>query len=286
MQHEIHVTRWERDAMVFISRYAMQVGELLRIHVMGGTGTLYEAVNGAAGLPNVQLASYPYGTENAFLQYFGADKTHLFASLRSQVLSSAIPIDALCCGGHYGVVMGMVGLEALATKESQKLLEGKTLLPNEWAYKYSAAKITLGRWVQGQSYRVELDGERLDGSYLSVLVANTPSYGKNKNPAVDAHPNDGLLDIYLTKVMSRTMFLSGVNQYLSGHYQRLGSVISHYRGTKISVSCADTMCICLDGTVFDENSVEFEIVPYAVDFVCPSGININRLPRIYGKTEG
>jgi hypothetical protein len=39
------------------------------------------------------------------------------------------------------------------------------------------------------------------------------------------------------------------------------------------------MCICIDGEIFYDTSIEFEIKPYAVDFVCPEGIDLGKLRR-------
>jgi hypothetical protein len=45
------------------------------------------------------------------------------------------------------------------------------------------------------------------------------------------------------------------------------------------------MTLSLDGQVLYEKSVSFEVMPYAVDFVCPGGIDIDKLPRVYGRSE-
>ena len=67
--YDIHVTRWERDALGVIRRQVTDTRELLRVHVMGGSGTLFEAVNSAVGLANAQIAAYPFGRQNSFLRY-------------------------------------------------------------------------------------------------------------------------------------------------------------------------------------------------------------------------
>jgi diacylglycerol kinase family enzyme len=266
-----------------IRRFAMETGELLRIHVMGGTGTLFEAVNGVIGMPNVHIAAYPFGRENAFLHYFDADKLHLFSSIRSQVFSSTQPMDALKCGNNYGIAYGMVGLEATVAKNSQESVEHSALLPDFAAYFRAGLKSAFTDWVPGKKYLIDLDGKTLDGVYISALIANGPCYGKNMSPAVEAHPNDGVLDIYLINDVSRLKMLLCRQAYLSGKYEKFPRSVSHYRGKKIAIDSGDVMIVCLDGQIFYENLIDFEVIPYAVDFVCPSGVDVGKLPRIYGR---
>jgi diacylglycerol kinase family enzyme len=288
LQYDVHVSRWERDALCVVRKYAMEADELLRVHVIGGSGTLSEVINGMVGLPNVQLAAYPYGNENIFLQYFGADKIHLFESIRSQVFSGTIPIDVIKSGHRHGIAQAMAGFESAAAHEGLRLYENKVIPRQNIAHLFSAVKTVFSHWAQGRTYKIDLDGQSLDGDYVSILIANGPVYARNMNPAVDAHPNDGILDVYLMKKIPRFARLSifwNMRKYLSGNYRKLPNVILHHRGAKISVSSEDVMSLILDDNPFSANFSEFEVLPYAIDFVCPGGIDVDKLPRIYGKCD-
>ncbi|MDR0616136.1 MAG: acylglycerol kinase family protein, partial [Synergistaceae bacterium] len=59
--YDIYMTRWKRDAVGYVRRYALASDEFVRVYAVGGTGTLFEVINGAIGLPNVQVACYPLG---------------------------------------------------------------------------------------------------------------------------------------------------------------------------------------------------------------------------------
>jgi len=283
MRYEVHVSRWERDAFSIIREHAVNAEELLRVHVMGGSGTLSEAVSAIVNLPNIQIAAYPFGNENTTIRYFGTDKMHLFTSIRSQVLSSTTPFDAIRCGHRYGISHGIVGFEATAGREGMVIYENSSLLSQDAAHFLAAAKKLFRKQIFAQEYKINLDGNQLDGTYASVLIANGPCYAKNMTPAVDAHPNDGLFDVYIMKRISRLTFLSIARKYLSGNYKKIPEIISHHRGTKISISSDSIMTMIVDDKPFYEKEAEFEILPYAVDFVCPGGIDVAKLPRIFGK---
>jgi diacylglycerol kinase (ATP) len=277
MRYDIHVTRWERDALCVAREHAEKAKELLRIHVMGGTGTFSEVINGIVTLPNIQIASYPFGNENTFLQYFGVDKVHLFSSIRSQVYSDTTPLDVIRCGHKYAISHGLVGFEAAVGREGAEMYDKRTIFHQGAAYIIAAVKTAFGNWMLGQNYSVDVDGKKLDGIYISMLIANGPCYSRNMSPAVDAHPNDGFLDIYLTKKMPRVKFMSIVRKYLSGNYFKIPEYIEHYKGKKISVSSETVMSVYLDDKPSYVNSIGYEVLPYAVDFVCPGGIDIDKL---------
>ena len=286
MRYDIHVTRWEQDAVCVVRYHAVNSDELLRVHVMGGSGTFSEVVSSIVGLPNIQVAAYPFGNANTILQYFGANKIHLFSSIRSQVLSSTTPLDTLCSGYRTGVSHLLIGLEAIAGREGISRNDNGTWKNNYLSRFVAAARVVFSRSYNAQKYKIELDGQKLDGEYISMLIANGPCYEKNMSPAVDAHPNDGFFDIYLTKKVTRLAFLPVAKEYQAGHYSKFPNIVSHYRGSKVSISSDKAMSLLMDGRPFYEYSVEIKVMPYSVDFVLPGGIDIAALPRVYNKSGG
>ena len=280
--YDIHVTRWERDAKGYIRRYAdAHPGEVLRVHSMGGSGTLFEVVNGIIGLPDAELAAYPMGRDNSFLRYFG-DKMHMFESIHIQSTSDTKPFDVFRCRNNYGMLCGLVGMEAIVGRNGE-LLNRRRKLPADLGYFLSAVRYVFKGGRLSQKYTVTLDGETLDGDYISILIANTPCYAIDMAPAVDAHPNDGNLHIYLMRNMSRVKLLSAMKPYLSGGYKKFPGIISYHKGSKIRISSESTMCISIDGETFYEDSVSYKVIPGAIKLVCPGEIDLNEIPRIFGR---
>jgi diacylglycerol kinase family enzyme len=202
------------------------------------------------------------------------------------VLSDTIPIDALRCGNRYGIAFGSIGLEAYADRDGSEMMERGTFLPEDFVYVWAGLKSVLKNKKLGQAYTVDLDGQSLDGEYSAILIANGPCYGKNMNPAIDAHPNDGILDIYLTKDMSRLKYITTAPKYVSGNYRKMPGIVRHYRGTKISVASESDMCVCIDGGTYYESTIEYEVVPRAIRLACPKEIDTQKLPRLYNRPEG
>jgi len=283
-EYDIHITRWKRDATGFVRRYVSETDEPVRVHCYGGAGTLFEVVNGAANLPNAEVAAYPMGTSNEFLLYFGKGNGHLFRSIRNQATSGTTPVDAIRCGNIHGISHALVGMEARSNRDGVEMLE-RTNLPADFCYVWPAAwEILTGR-IKAQSYKIDVDGMPFDGNYMSINIANGPCYGENMYVAGDAHPNDGLLEVSLMNDMSVLKLLTTIHPYTTGQYKKIPDRIRRVSGKKIKISSDEVMCVCLDGETFYENSIEYEVAPHAIHFVCPKDIDITRRPRIYNHPE-
>ena len=282
IHYHIYESRWCRDSVTYIQKYISGNDETVRVHAIGGTGTLFEVINSVIGLANVEVASHPYGIGNSFLKYFGAKNEKLFFSLKSQVFDKALPMDIVRCGNNYGICYGMAGIEAYANALGDDWIEQG--MPVDKSYLF-AGMFQIINGKTSQSYYIDIDGNRIEGDFASVMIANAPCYGLNMYPAVDAHPDDGILDVYLFKKAPKAKLLISIPIYTYGNYRKLPNLLSHYTAKKIKLSSDEVMCMSIDGEHFYGNSIEYEIMPKAIRFVCPCEIDIKKLPRIYGKPK-
>jgi len=282
-KYDVYVSEWSRDSVMFIQDYIAGVtDETIRVHAIGGTCTLFEVVNSVVGLPNVEIASYPYGKANSFLKYFGIKNEKLFFSMESQVFDKAVPMDIIRCGNNYGICYGMAGIEAYASVIGENWIEKG--LPGDISYMLAGLVMILSGKA-GQNYFLEIDGNIVEGDFASVMIANAPCYGLNMYPAIDAHPDDGTLDVYAFKNASRMKLLTCITGYTHGKYRDLPDLALHYRAKKIKLSSDEVMCMSVDGEHFYGTSIEYEIMPKAVRFVCPGKIDLMKLPRVYNRPQ-
>ncbi|MDR1950054.1 MAG: hypothetical protein LBQ38_11745 [Spirochaetaceae bacterium] len=274
MSADIHITRWKRDAMGFTRRYVTNSDELVRVYAIGGTGTFFEVINGVIGVPNTQVALCPMGAKNSFLQYYGDDALYFFRSFRNLIFSGTISLDAVRWGNTYGVNNCLIGVEALSYFRGGEVIT-KTHLPDDLCYKgYGAYCLLTGRAVQ--RYRIELDGEQIEDDYVSIMIANSPCYGKHMYPAIDASPYDGKLNVYLLKPMPKSKIIPVISDYEHGRYRKWPGFVSHHETKTLSISSDRVMPICFDGEMFFDSRVDFGIIHRGVDMVCPAEVNPNR----------
>jgi diacylglycerol kinase family enzyme len=259
----------------FTRRYVSGAGEIVRVYAVGGMGALFEVINGVIGMPNVQIAFWPFGLDNSFLHYFGAGRMELFRSLRNLIFSQVASFDVMRCGNNYGICSGFMGLEALAAQSGDRFIDAVNFAvpwPLPAGNIYMAAGIYHGlKKERTQYYRVAIDGIPLNGNYISILVANQPWYGKSMHPAIEAAPDDGILDIYMIRAAPRIKFFNMAADYAQGRYYKWPHTIAHFRGTNVTVSSDQMITSCIDGEIFFDTAIEYEVIPRAVDFVCPGG---------------
>ena len=285
IEYDIYVTSWCRDAVSYVRRYVMEAGGgPLRIHAMGGPGTMYEVINAIVGMENISVAAYPLGSNYHFLRYFAPEKSGIFASIEKQVFSRSIPMDLILCGSNYAVNSSYIGLEAWADMYGD-ILVGRGWKP-DLSYLLGGMNALFSGRYKAQRCSIELDGLRIEDKFMTIGIANGPCYGNHYCPAPDAHPDDGLLDVYLVRDLSKKTVVTYLRNYLKGSYDRAPpGLIAHHRVSKISVTSEDTMYMCIDGENFCGVSFEYEIMKHAFSFVCPDEIDLGKIPLFYGRPE-
>jgi len=273
IRYDIYVSQWCRDAVPYIGRYIADIrsggsDETIRIHSIGGSGTLFEVVNSVIGLPNVEVATHPYGKRNSFIRHY--NNTAAFLSLPAQVFDASCPMDVIRNGNGYGICYGLIGLEAYTNRVGEAWIEKG--MPSDPSYVITG----IGRLLdknRSQKYEVEIDGVPISGDFLSFFIANVSGYGARLRPGAHARPDDGKLEIYMIEDVSPMRILKNFPAYVSSRYDKIpAGCFRHYTAEKIRVASDEVMYIDVDTECFYGTSTEFEIMPGAVRVVLPDNI--------------
>ena len=296
IEYEIFITEWSRDAVSYIRKYINKRDEearnnesentvnleTIRVHAIGGTGLFFEVVSGVIGFKNVEIAAHPFGQGNLFLRYFSPDYKKVFNSMKSQVFCKTVPMDVITNGNHNSICNALLGIEALATVLGYRLIENK--IPMDISFALGGLWAVLKGSV-GQQYTIYVDDREITGNYAGIMIANSPCYSTKMYPAIDAHPDDGKLDIYLIKKSSIIKTLVNMTNYCYGRYRRIPEIVTHYVARKVKISSNETIYASMDGEILYTMSSEFEVIPGAVNFVLPDEIDLSKLPKIYNYPE-
>jgi diacylglycerol kinase family enzyme len=270
-EYSIHKCRWKRDASGFTRRTLNNAPEIIRVYALGGSGTLFEVINGTVGMPNAQVAWYPLGSNNSLLYTFGSsEEIASFKSLQNLCFSRVVTLDTIKAGNHYMIANALIGAEAEANKMGESLTKKIPFSKNFYYLAWEYLRPILRGHTQ--FYRFETENAAEEGEFYSILLTNVPSYGVGLQPASDAVFNDGFMDIYAIKPMPWKKSPVIISDYLRGCYAKWPQYISHYRCKKFHISSSAAMTISLDGELFYDTSLDFEICPASVNFVCPPGI--------------
>ncbi|MDR0875642.1 MAG: hypothetical protein LBN12_05475 [Clostridiales Family XIII bacterium] len=280
--YSIEVSRFPRAATGIIQRQAQQIPEdtKLRIFAVGGDGILFDCLNGMFGLDDVELelGAIPYGNTNDFVSAFGKGKTALFRDIGKQVSGGVIPTDVIHGYSVYALNVVTLGIESAAIHNSVKFVrdnENVFRVPR-WANRFSFIATGMAalfdKAIRSQYYEITTDeGEVFARRFVCVNIANGPCYGGNLTVNPAALPNDGYLDIVLgddvgvlLDILRTAKFLRGDGVY--------GDPFTYRRVKSINIRSDQSLLINMDGESFFDTNMKFELLPKAISFVAPDGI--------------
>ena len=250
-----------------IAREACETGRELRIYACGGDGTLNEVVAGAAGFPNAAVTVFSGGSGNDFVKIF--DEPKAFFDLNRLLDADEVTFDLIRCNDDISLNICSVGLDArIGTDVSN--YKRLPLLSGFRAY----AASTVVNVIKGISehYRVEIDGETIDGDQTLICVCNGRYYGGGFNPMPEADPTDGMLDVLLMKKVSRMQVASVIGKYKDGRYKELLHLARPFRTKKVRILCDKPTPINLDGELRVAQDITMEVAQEKIRFFYPKGL--------------
>ena len=267
LSYEVRVSTAPGECMR-IAREACLTGEELRLYACGGDGTLNEVVAGAAGFSNAAVTVFSGGSGNDFVKIF--DEPKAFFDLNRLMDTDEVTFDLIRCNEDIALNICSVGLDArIAADVSQ--YKRLPLLHGFRAYVASTA-INIVKGI-AEHYRVEVNGETIDGEQTFVCVCNGRFYGGGFNPVPDADPTDGMLDVLLVRKVSRTEIPGIIGKYKDGRYKELPDYVRHIKTDCVKVFCDKPVAVNLDGETRSAQVVEMKIAEEKIRFFFPKGLS-------------
>ena len=267
-QCEIYFTTAPKDACRKIDQEA-EKNDRLRVYACGGDGTLNECVNAAVKHKNVAITQYPCGTGNDFVRVFG-DDAEKFRDVKALVEGKEHKIDVIKCGDMYGVNICSVGIDARIGTEVHKYSK-IPIIGGATGYVVSLV-INVLKGINSV-FKIKTKDMEETGRHALICACNGRFYGGGFNPVPDAMIDDGLMDILVICEVSFSMLLRLLGKYAKGKYKELSQYIKHIRTDKIEISSPEKFVINIDGEAVYTDCMSFELIPGALSFISPEGVN-------------
>lgn len=193
-------------------RQLLATGEISRLIIGGGDGTLASAAALAAGTP-VALGILPLGTMNLVAQTIGMD-ADLATALRQLREAEARPVDAGRANGRLFLHHVSFGLQPRMVRIREKLGYSSRLTKI-----LAAARATLAVLRTRRSLRLGLaiDGEQLEIRTPGLIISNN-AY-ENAMMLKQAQLDGGVLGLYALAPMSLLAFVRLALDVLRGRWQ-------------------------------------------------------------------
>lgn len=274
LKYHIYYTVCAGDATEYVaSMLRITPNECQRFICVGGDGTLNEIINAAPENPNAEFGVIPSGTGNDFTKNF--TNQHLFSDINAQIDGETEKIDLIKCNDYYCINMINIGFDCAVVKEAVKLKKKKIATP---ALAYILGVVVVLCRKFGSRMRIIFDdGEIIDKELTLTAIGNGKFCGGGFKTAPRAKLRDGLFDVCAINKVSRVTFLSLVGSYKKGTFlesKRALRVISHRQDSHFKMEFEAPVPICIDGEIRGAKTVDFSIIPRALNFVIPKGSEI------------
>ena len=245
-----------------------------KIIIVGGDGTLNEAVNGVitntvCPPTDITLALIPVGTGNDWGKMFGISTDHEKAVSivsNNKTLLHDVGVVSFYNGSEkfnrYFINIAGLGFESVVVKKTNlqkdkgkggKLIYFYNLLTSLLAYKNTKAEIII-------------DGETVHADLFSLNVGNGRYCGGGMRQTPRAIPDDGLLDVTIINGMGKFEIVRNLKILYDGTILRHPR-IDGYKCKNIKVTSESPMFIEADGESLGQSPAEFNIIADAIKIV-------------------
>lgn len=266
-EYEIYLTKKPHDATDKV-RSEAEKGEKLRVYACGGDGTFHECANGCVGYANASVTFYPCGTGNDFIKLF-EDERELFFNISNLINGYVHPIDVIHCNGRYSINICSLGFDARVGGDVHKYSK-LPLVKGMGAYIVSV----IANFFKGinQKLTIKIGDNIQSGEYALICTCNGRYYGGGFNPINDNMPNDGIMDTLIVKKCSRFNLLKLIKKYSTARYREAGDIVERFYDNCITIEAEKEMVVNLDGEIFMDRTVKFELIHNGVNLLCPIGL--------------
>ena len=263
-----------RERAAEAAHTAQADGEPVRIWTAGGDGTFNEALTGAQGCSLAAVGCLPFGSGNDFLRTYGTREE--FNDLDAQLAGSEVDIDLMQTDLGLSATICAAGLDAQVAYGIPQFRR-IPFCGGEMAYVLSIVEQLCGHI--GRRVEYVIDGEVLTVDCLMCAVCNGRAYGGGFMAGPEAQPDDGWLDVFIVRKVSRRVIAKLLMLYKNGqHFQngRLTEAAKPYfiyrRAKSVSLRAADgrgPIIATVDGECAPCKQVSVQVQPLAGRVLLP-----------------
>ena len=220
------------------------------------------------------MGCLPYGSGNDFLRTFGTKAE--FLDLDAQLAGGPVAIDLMQTSLGLSATICAAGLDAQVAYGIPKFRR-IPLCGGEAAYALSIVEQLCGHI--GRRVEYTIDGETLTVDCLMCAVCNGRTYGGGFCAAPEAQPDDGWLDVYIIRKVSRLTIAKLLGMYKNGGHFRNGQLVRaaapyfiYRRAKQVSLRAVDgrgPIVATADGECVPKEQIAVQVQPLAGRVLLP-----------------
>jgi len=253
-QKEVKFTSLDLDAKEIVM--AAQSDEYTDLVIVGGDGTLNQAINGLQK-SNWVISTIPAGTGNDFVKNIEIGKA-LKDQIETVVHGTPRLIDVGVCNKRKFINGVGIGFDGQIVYE---MLHKKTFLTGHAAYYYHVLRI-LASYIE-RSFMFSIDKKLEARELILMTVGNGTTFGGGFKLTPNAQLDDGLLDVCLVGRLSPLRRFLNVGKLSTGTHLTLQE-IEERKCSTISIEENSMLEAHIDGEYLGNPPFEIQILPKAI----------------------
>ena len=230
--------------------------------ILGGDGTVHEAINGLAALENrPALAILPGGTCNDFSRMLNIPQ-NLKKAAEAIMNGYPTPVDVGKVNDHYFLNFWGIGLIAHTSNnidENQKRLMGKM------SYLISALRTV--KEAETFRYKMTTDHGEYEDEAVMILVLNGKYIGANQIPLPTIKNDDGLFDILIVKESSFGAFLDLFSLDPANQMVDSEARLVHIQTKSLSIETEEVLAADTDGEIYMETPATMKVLKHHIEMI-------------------
>ncbi len=159
--------------------------------VVGGDGTVNEAVQYLTGRTDKIMGIFPAGSGNGFARELGFKK-NLVTLIEDAKKGESTEVDVLSVNGKNCINMAGLGFDSFVAHQFQRSkgrgLKNYVLSTLKSAFTFNPFHAVL-----------QVDGKKMEGLFQMITIANTRQFGNNAIISPQSKPNDELFELVLAR---------------------------------------------------------------------------------------
>ena len=237
----------------------IESGRYTKLVAVGGDGLVNLCLQSVAQ-KDITLGVIPAGTGNDFARAVGVNgkSTKQIFDLITTEQPTKLDLGKISSssGVRWYVQVLSTGFDAVVNSLANKITwpKGKS--------KYTIATILIISRFKPISYKIEIDGKKLDQNAMLLSIGNGESYGGGMRICPGASNTDGLLDVLLVRPVSRFVLLTIFPKVFKGNHIPHPK-IDTYKAKVIKIA-ANTAAYA-DGELVSDLPIEVSNVPRALN---------------------
>ncbi len=256
--YEVEYTEYAHHATVISLQAAIRQVDI--VVSVGGDGSINDCVRGLIGT-NVTLGIIPAGSGNGLARTLNIP-LNIEDAIEVLNKKKRATIDTVKVNNKIYASIAGIGFDALIAKEFRKTkVRGFN--------KYLSLILQFYPFYESQTYKMEIDGEKIESNALFISFANSNQFGYNTVIAPSAKIDDGFMQISIVKKVPIVM-LPWTAQLLFLRNFDKSMYVKTYKAKEVKVINNDSRLVNLDGeSVLMDKKLHFTINPKSLNVIIP-----------------